>query len=127
VHIHGSCHVWAPWQLKIGDYVGIGEGAKLYNMAPLSIGSGAVVSQGAYLCGGTHDYNAANFQLQAHPITIGQKAWICTEAFVGPGVHVPAGAVLGARSVMTKTPREGAWKVYAGHPARCINTRTRRD
>lgn len=127
VHIHGSCQVWAPWQLTIGDFVGIGEGANLYNMAPISIADNVVISQGAHLCGGTHDYTAKNFQLQAFPITIGPKAWVCTEAFIGPGVSVPAGCVIGARAVLTKTPQDGAWAVFAGNPARRIKKRTVRE
>lgn len=127
VHIHGSCRVWAPWQLQIGDFVGIGEGAHFYNMAPLRIGHEVVISQGAHLCGGTHDYTARNFQLQAFPIAIEDMAWVCAEAFIGPGVTVPAGCVIGARAVLTATPREGAWGVYAGNPARYIKARTVRD
>ncbi|MGC4062610.1 MAG: putative colanic acid biosynthesis acetyltransferase [Aquabacterium sp.] len=127
VHIHGSCRIWAPWQLEIGNFVGIGEGANLYNMAPLTIGDEAVVSQGVHLCGGTHDYTARSFQLQALPIAIGSNVWLCTEAFIGPGVTVPTGCVVGARAVMTKTPAEGAWGVYAGNPARYIKARCIRD
>lgn len=127
VHIHADCRIWAPWQLEIGHRVGIGESAKLYNMAHLRIADDAVISQGAYLCGGTHDYAAPNFQLQASPIVIGQRAWICTEAFIGPGVTVPPGAVVGARAVMMRTPEEGAWSVYAGNPARFIKPRVVRD
>ncbi len=127
VHIHGTCRVWAPWQLSIGDYVGIGEGAHFYNMAPLSIGNEVVISQGAHLCGGTHDYTARSFQLQAFPIAIEDQAWVCTEAFIGPGVTVPRGSVVGARAVLTRTPSEGIWGVYAGNPARYIKARSVRD
>jgi putative colanic acid biosynthesis acetyltransferase WcaF len=127
VHVHASCRVWAPWQLHIGDHVGIGERTIFYNMGPLHIGSGAVVSQGAHLCGGTHDYNAADFQLKAAPIHIGAKAWVCTEAFIGPGVHVPEGCVVGARAVMTRSPDARGWQVYAGNPARHIKQRMQHD
>lgn len=121
--IHGSARVWAPWQFEAGDRVGVGERVNLYNMAPMVIGDDAVISQGSHLCGGTHDYTTENFQLEARPITIGAKAWICTEAFIGPGVHVPEGCVVGARSVMTRTPKDGPWHVYAGNPVRCVKQR----
>jgi putative colanic acid biosynthesis acetyltransferase WcaF len=127
VHIHASCRVWAPWQLEIGSFVGIGEGVHIYNMAQVTVGDEAVISQGAHLCGGTHDYASSNFQLQAVPIAVGARAWICTEAFVGPGVLVPTGCVLGARAVLMKTPAEGAWRVYAGNPAKYIKARVVRD
>ncbi|MDO9238264.1 MAG: putative colanic acid biosynthesis acetyltransferase [Aquabacterium sp.] len=124
-HIHSSCRVWAPWQLSAGNHVGVGSGAHFYNMAPLLIGDDAVISQGAHLCGGTHDYQAPNFQLVSMPISIGKRSWICTEAFIGPGVSVPDGCVVGARAVMTKTPVNGAWSVYAGNPARRVKSRTK--
>lgn len=126
-HIHASCRVWAPWQLVVGDHVGVGEGVHFYNMASIQIGNEAVISQGAHLCAGTHDYNSRHFQLMARPISIGAKAWICTEAFIGPGVQVPDGCVVGARSVMTRTPPDGAWKVFAGNPAQPIKQRVIRD
>ena len=122
VHIHGSVKVWAPWQLTVGNRVGIGEGARLYNMGPLTIADDAVVSQGAHLCGGTHDHHSANFQLQARPIHIGPRAWVCTEAFIGPGVQVPEGCVVGARAVLMRSPDQG-WTVWAGNPARQVGLR----
>ena len=125
-HIHASARVWAPWQFEVGDHVGVGERVNFYNMGPMRIGHNAVISQGAHLCGGTHDYNSAHFQLHAAPIHIGDRVWICTEAFVGPGVSVPTGCVLGARAVMMRSPEEGAWGVHAGNPARFIKPRTMR-
>ena len=126
-HVHASVRVWAPWQLRVGDHVGVGERVHFYNMAPITIADEAVISQGAHLCAGTHDYTSPVFQLQAFPIHIGHRAWICTEAFVGPGVHIPEGCVIGARAVITRTPKEGAWHVYAGNPARPIKPRVIRD
>lgn len=126
-HVHASCRVWAPWQLTVGDHVGVGEGVHFYNMAPITVEDEAVISQGAHLCAGTHDYNSPDFQLMARPIHIGRKAWVCTEAFIGPGVTVPDGCVVGARAVMTRTPENGAWRVFAGNPAVPIKTRVIRD
>lgn len=124
VHISPSVQVWAPWQLVVGDFVGVGPGASIYNMAAITIGDHAVISQGAHLCGGSHDYNAANFQLIAKPIVIGRHAWVCADAFVGLGVVIPEGAVIGARAVVSKTLEHG-WAVYAGNPARLVKERVR--
>lgn len=125
VHVYPGARVWAPWQLEIGDRVGVGDGVTLYNMAPLRIGHDAVVSQGAHLCGGTHDIHSPNFQLVAKAIEVGEHAWICAEAFVGPGVRIAPGCVVGARSVVMRSIEE-AWSVWAGHPAVRINRRERR-
>ena len=115
-HVYPGVKVWAPWNLRLGNFVGVGDGATLYCMDRIEIGDYAVISQGAHLCGGTHDYNSANFQLVIKPIVIGARAWVCAEAFIHPGVVVPEGAVIGARAVVTRslvTP----WAVYAGNPA----------
>ena len=121
-HVYPGVKVWAPWNLRLGNFVGVGDGAALYCMDRIEIGDYAVISQGAYLCGGTHDYNSANFQLVIKPIVIGTRAWVCTEAFIHPGVVVPDGAVIGARAVVTRsllTP----WAVYAGNPAILVGKR----
>ncbi len=116
VHIHASVRIWAPWQLEIGQRVGIASGVILYNMASLVIGDGCVISQGAHLCGGSHDIDSANFQLLALPITLEPSVWVCADAFIGMGVTVAAGCVLAARSVVVKSI-DTPWSVWAGHPA----------
>jgi putative colanic acid biosynthesis acetyltransferase WcaF len=123
-HVYPGVRIWAPWNLVLGDHVGIADGVTLYSMATITIGSYAVVSQGAHLCCGTHDYNSSNFQLIAKPIAIGAQAWICAEAFVHPGVTIPDGCVVGARSVVTK-PLPNAWHVYAGNPCHQVAARSR--
>ena len=55
------------------------------------------------------------------PIEIRDQAWICADAFVGPGVIVGEGAVVGARAVAVKNVE--AWTVVAGNPARMIKKR----
>jgi putative colanic acid biosynthesis acetyltransferase WcaF len=126
VHVYANVRIWAPWQLTIGDRAGIADGVTLYNMAPLTIGNDCTVSQGAHLCGGSHDIDSANFQLVARPIALADNVWICAEAFVGPGVHIARGCVVGARAVVMKTIDE-PWTVWAGNPAVRRKTRLPRS
>ncbi len=125
VHVYPRVRIWAPWMLEIGSHVGIADGVTLYSMATIKIGSYAVISQGAHLCAGSHDIHSANFQLVTRPIAVGDHAWVCAEAFLAPGAVVPEGAVVGARAVVSR-PLEEPWAVYAGMPARRINSRVRR-
>lgn len=122
VHVYPKVTVWAPWQLSIGNRVGIADGAVIYNMAACDIADNAVISQEAYLCGGTHDIDSDNFQLIARPIRIGRDAWVCARAFIGPGVTVPEGCVIGAQAVVMKSPKE-PWSVWSGNPAVRIRER----
>jgi putative colanic acid biosynthesis acetyltransferase WcaF len=122
VHVYPGVRIWSPRNLRIEGHVGVGDGAILYNMGPLTIGRRATISQGAHLCGGSHDVDDPTFQLIAGPITIGAHAWICADAFVAMNVSVAEGAVVGARSVVTRSLAE-PWTVYAGHPARALRAR----
>ncbi|MDS0791859.1 WcaF family extracellular polysaccharide biosynthesis acetyltransferase [Burkholderia pseudomultivorans] len=126
VHVYPGVRVWAPWNLDIGNRVGVADGVTIYNMDKVVIGDYCVVSQGAHLCGGSHDYQSTNFQLVAAPIVLQSHTWVCAEAFVAPGVTIAAGAVIGARSVVTRSLPD-AWAVYAGMPARKIGKRTKHD
>jgi putative colanic acid biosynthesis acetyltransferase WcaF len=59
--------------------------------------------------------------LVKEPIVIEDAAWICADAFVGPGVRVGAGAVVGARAVAMSDVEP--WTVVAGNPAAPIKRR----
>jgi len=122
-HIYPRVKIWAPWNLSIGALAGVANGVTLYSMEKIILGERCVISQGAHLCTGSHNFNDPLFQLTAQPISIGHDAWICAEAFVCPGTEIADGAVVGARSVVTRSLRE-SWTVYAGMPAKRISIRT---
>jgi putative colanic acid biosynthesis acetyltransferase WcaF len=107
--------VWAPWNLACADRVAAGDGAEIYNPAMIEFGSRAIVSQGAYVCGATHDFDDPALPLIAYRMRIGAHAWVCARACVGPGVNLGEGAVLGLGSVAARDL--DAWGVYAGAPA----------
>src|SRR5262245_1524941 len=89
-----------PWKVTIGDHCWIGDNATLYSVAEISIGSHSVVSQDAYLCAATHDHRDVSFPLVASPIVIEPECWIAARAFIGPGVRIGHGAVVGACAVV---------------------------
>lgn len=124
VHVLATARITFPWNLEIGDYTAIGESARLYCLGTVKIGARATVSQYAHLCAGTHDYESPSMDLQKLPITIGDDVWVCADAFIGPNVTVGNGAVVGARTVVTKDV--APWTVVAGNPARKIKDRVLR-
>ena len=124
-NVYGSARIWHPRTLTIGAGSVIGPSVHLYSMAQITIGKHVVISQRSYLCCGTHDIHNAKFQLRAKPITVGDDAWICSEAFVGPGVTVGKGAVLAARAAAFSDLEE--WSVYVGNPAQLTKSRTQFD
>lgn len=120
-NVYGSARIWSPAKLVMGDHSAIGPRAIVYSMAKVAIGPYAIISQGAHLCAGTHDIEDAAFQLRARPISIGARAWIAAEAFVGPGVTIGDGAVLGARACAMSDV--APWSVCSGNPARMLRVR----
>jgi len=92
-----------------------------YDVAPVRIGAHAVVSQYSYLCTASHDDRIPTFPLIKKPIVINDRAWVAADVFVGPGVTVGEGAVVGARSSVFKDVE--AWTVVGGTPARPIRKR----
>jgi putative colanic acid biosynthesis acetyltransferase WcaF len=122
-HFYPRSRVWAPWNLICADQVTAGDGAEIYNPAPVRLGSHAILSQDAYLCGATHDYNDPAFPLIAYEMQIGSYAWVCARASVAPGVNVGEGTVLALGSVATRNL--DPWTVYAGVPAVKVKERQR--
>ena len=113
--IYGTARIWFPPNLVVGRYGVLGPHVNCYCMDKIEIGEMAIVSQGAFLCGGTHDISSPHFQLVTKPIFIGAHAWVAADAFIGPGVTVGDWAVVGARAVMMKDALQ--YGVYAGNPA----------
>jgi putative colanic acid biosynthesis acetyltransferase WcaF len=122
VRIHPTVKIDVPWNLAIGDEAAIGDGAILYSLGMITIGRRATVSQYAHLCAGTHSYEERDLPLLKLPITVADEAWICADAFVGPGVNVGRLAIVGARAVVVKDVADQL--IVVGNPAQVIKTRT---
>jgi putative colanic acid biosynthesis acetyltransferase WcaF len=123
-HIYPGAKIWAPWNFFCGYQATVADGATVYNPKPITLGTHSIISQDAYLCGATHDYEDPGFPLVSSEISIGSYAWVCARATVQPGVTLGEGAVLALGSVATRNL--DAWSVYAGVPARRIKSRTLR-
>lgn len=120
-HFYPRSRIWSPRMLVCEDQVTVGDDGELYNPARLFMGSHAIVSQGAYICGATHDYNNPAFPLYSLEMRLGARSWVCARACVSPGVSLGEGAVLGLASVATHDLEP--WSIYAGVPARKIRDR----
>lgn len=125
VLIRPTANVTYPWKLTLGDWSWVGDHATLYTLGEITIGESSVVSQHCYLCTGTHDYARVTFDLIADPIHVEPEAWIAAHVFVGPGVTIGRGAVVGARSVVLKDVPEKM--ICAGSPVRMLRRRPTRD
>lgn len=120
-HIYASARIWAPWNLQIGEFSSIGPGVDCYNQGKITVGNHCTISQKSYLCASTHDFTISNFPLVLRPIEIKDQVWIAADAFVGPGVMIGEGAVVGARAAVFRNVM--SWTVVGGNPASFIKKR----
>lgn len=120
VHVYPTVRISIPWNLDLGDSCAIGDRAILYALGPISIGERATVSQGAHLCAGTHDIWDPARPLKKLPIVVEDDVWICADAFVGPGVRIGCGSIVGARAVAMKDVASGV--IVVGNPLRHIGS-----
>lgn len=121
--IYPDARIWAPWLLETEDVVTIGPRVELYNPGGLVLRHHCVVSQDAFVCGATHDYNDPAFPFVSKRVVLEPYSWVCARAIVLPGVNVGEGAVLGAGSVTSRDLEP--WSVYAGNPALRLKARSR--
>lgn len=120
-HIYPSARIWAPWNLEIGAFSALGHAVDCYCVDRVCIGAHVGISQYSFLCTASHDIADPHLKLIHAPIRIDDAAWVAADVFVGPGVHIGAGAVVGARSGVFKDVEP--WTVVCGNPARFLKKR----
>ena len=118
---YNSAKIWAPWNLEMGDYSCLGPYVDCYNQGKITIGANTVISQKVYLCASSHDITDSKHSLILKPIEIKDQVWIAADAFIGPGVTIGEGAVVGARASVFKDVEP--WTVVGGNPAKFIKKR----
>lgn len=121
VNVYPSTRIYMPWNVEIGDWAALGEDVFIYSLGRVRIGSGVSLAYRAHVCAGTHDFSDPSLPLLKPPVVIEQNAWVGTEAFIGPGTTVHAGAIVAARAVVTKDVPP--LHIVGGNPARQIGKR----
>jgi len=121
VHIYPSAHLYMPWNVEIGDWAAVGEDVLIYSLGKVRIGKHATLSYRSHVCAGSHDLEDPALPLLKPPVCVEDGVWVGTDAFIGPGVTVAEGAVVGARAVVVSNVK--AFDIVAGNPARVIRQR----
>jgi len=119
--VYASVKIWAPWNLEMHKNAWLGPKVICYNPDKIILEEGVTVSQYTHLCAASHDINGVDFTLVTAPISIKKNAWIAADAFIGMGVTIGEGAVVGARAAVFKNVEP--WIVVGGNPAKFIKKR----
>ena len=121
VLIRSTAKFTYPWKISIGDHSWIGENCILYSLGNIVIGEHVAVAHGVYFNTGLHDYTKKSFDIGFKNVTIEDEAWITNDVYIGPGITVGKGCVIGARSNVFKDMPEGY--ICYGNPAIPIKKR----
>lgn len=111
VTIKPNVQIKFPWRLTIGAHCWIGESVWIDNLVDVSIGDHVCISQGAYLCTGSHDWSSERFDLIVRPIILESRSWVGAKAVLAPGTHVGEGAVITLGTVVGGTLEP--WHVHS--------------
>ena len=110
-----------PWKLRVGNHVWIGENVWIDNLDKVEIGNNSVLSQGAMLLCGNHNFTKSSFDLITKPIILEDGVWIGAKSIVTGGVICKSHSVLAVNSVASTNLEE--YTIYRGNPAEKIKSR----
>jgi len=110
-----SARIWAPWNLEMGHLSCLGDYVDCYCVDKVVLHAHALVSQYSVICTATHDHTQIDLPLVTAPVVVGERAWVCADVFISPGVSIGQGAVVGARSSVFRSIQP--WTIAFGNPA----------
>lgn len=119
--VYSSVKIFMPWNLEMEAYSCLAPEVDCYNVNKVFIGSNTTVSQKTYLCTASHDITRPDNPLITAPIILKDQAWVGASAFIGMGVTIEQGAVVGATTSVYKNVE--AWSIVGGNPAKFIKKR----
>ena len=123
--IYAGFHIRNPKGIVLGKGVSIGPKALLDGRKGLTIEEGAVIGYGAIIWTLNHDYNDIHFCGKGAPVTIGRRAWICSNSIILPGITVGEGAVVASGAVVTHDVEP--YTIVGGIPAKVIGKRAEKE
>lgn len=112
--------------IKIGDYVGIGEFAYLGGAGGLEIGDECIVGQYFSCHPENHNHHYLHEPIRHQGVTrkgikIGNNCWIGSKVTVLDGVEIGDGSIIAAGAVVTKSFPKNS--IIGGIPAKLLKTR----
>lgn len=119
--VYASCKIWAPWNLILDENAWLGPNVDCYNVAKITIGANSTISQKSYLCSASHDVTDPLNKLISAPIIIQDRVWIGADSFIGMGVTIGKGAVVGATASVFKDV--DPWTIVGGNPSKFLKNR----
>lgn len=109
-------------QIRMGARVYVNMACVFLDAAPITLGDDVQLGPGVQLLTSDHPRDAAQRAgglESAHPISIGDRAWLGGGVIVLPGIEIGRDAIIGAGSIVTRSIPPGVTAV--GNPCRAIS------
>jgi len=124
-HIHVGARFFDTRGITVGSGTVVGERAFLDGRAKLTIGDHVDIASEVMIYNSEHDINDPHFLAISSPVTIEDFCFIGPRVIILPGVTVGKGAVVAAGAVVTKDVAPFA--IVGGVPAQVIGERKLKD
>lgn len=102
VVIKPNVRIKFPWKLTIGEHSWVGQEVWIDNLDHVTIGDNCCISQGVYICTGSHDHRSATFDLLTGPIIVKSNAWVTAKCVLLAGAIVEEAETLTAGTCRKK-------------------------
>ncbi|MBC7956835.1 MAG: acyltransferase [Cytophagales bacterium] len=119
--LQGGLRFFHVGRLSVGEGSLINRGVYLDNRAGITIGRQVSIAHDVRIYTMGHDVHDETFATKAAPVRIDDHAVVFAGAMIMPGVHLGAGSVVMAGSVVTKDVPAG--RMVGGNPAQDIGER----
>ena len=119
--LQGGVRFFHIGRLQIGEGTLVNRGVLLDNRAGITIGRDVSIAHDARIYTLGHDPHDPDFATKGRPVRIDDYAVVFAGAMIMPGVHLGAGSVVMAGSVVTKDVPP--LRMVGGNPARDIGPR----
>ena len=128
ITIGADTHIWPNaiieargGSIVIGARGLVNAGCYIVATEQIAIGADALIAEYTTIRDQDHGHNASGVTYAEQGrvsavITIGDNVWIGAKATVTKGVDIPAGSIIGANAVVTRSLTGG--RIYVGIPAR---------
>jgi len=125
--IHEGVRYRGVHKIRCGDRVEIGVGCFLQASGGLRLGDDVILGPGVKIWTVNHRFGDLRKPISGQgydyePVSIGRGCWLGADVFVMPGVDLPEGCVVAARSVVAKKAYP-PFSILAGYPARVVGRR----
>lgn len=122
--ISAGCEIRSPWNIKLGRCTVMGN-CILDGRSGLVMEDNVVLGMCVHIWTQEHDVNSPSFAVPPEhrgKVVIHERAWVCSDSTILPGLDIGEGAVVASRACVTKDC--APFTIYGGVPAKKIGERS---